>query len=145
LNSDQQIEKLIGDGLEIPDVAHAKRRLKWEGYYNFAVGYNRFFKDGNKRYVRGVTFAHIEALFDFDRRLREIVYEATQQVELNLKAILSEELDVPEELITPLFAIARIAGWSAHRIEEIQNNGKIIRPAYINVKKPREYVNIENR
>ena len=90
MNSDQQIEKLIGDGLKIPDVAHAKRRLKWEGYYNFAVGYNRLFKDENKRYVRGVTFAHIEALFDFDRRLREIVYEATQQVELNLKAILSD-------------------------------------------------------
>lgn len=89
-NSDQQIEKLRADGLEIPDEVHAKRRLKWEGYYNFAVGYNRLFKDENKRYVRGVTFGHIEALFDFDRRLREIVYEATQQVELNLKAILSD-------------------------------------------------------
>ena len=89
-NSDRQIEKLRNDGLEIPDVAHAKRRLKWEGYYNFAVGYNRLFKDENKRYVRGVTFGHIEALFDFDRRLREIVYESTQQVELNLKAILSD-------------------------------------------------------
>jgi len=90
LNSDQQIEKLKNDGLTIPDVAHAKRRLKWEGYYNFAVGYNRLFKDQNKRYVRGVTFAHVEALFDFDKRLREIVYEATQQVECNLKAILSD-------------------------------------------------------
>ncbi len=54
-------------------------------------------------------------------------------------------LELPYELYTPIFAISRIAGWSAHRIEEIQNNGKIIRPAYINVKKPREYVNIENR
>jgi abortive infection bacteriophage resistance protein len=90
LNSDQQIEKLKKDGLAIPDLAHAKRRLKWEGYYNFAVGYNRLFKDKNKRYVRGVTFAHVEALFDFDKRLREIVYEATQQVECNLKAILSD-------------------------------------------------------
>ncbi len=43
-------------------------------------------------------------------------------------------LDIPCELFTPFFAIARIAGWSAHRIEEIQNAGKIIRPAYINVK-----------
>ena len=90
LNGDQQIEKLRNDGLSIPNVEHAKRRLKWEGYYNFAVGYNRLFKDESKRYVRGVTFAHIEALFDFDRRLREIVYESTQQVELNLKAILSD-------------------------------------------------------
>ena len=43
-------------------------------------------------------------------------------------------LDIPCELFTPFFAIARIAGWSAHRIEELQNAGKIIRPAYINVK-----------
>ena len=90
-NSDQQIEKLKKDGLTIPNEKHAKRRLKWEGYYNFAVGYNRLFKDENKRYLRGVTFTHIEALFDFDKRLREIVYEATQQVECNLKAILSDE------------------------------------------------------
>ncbi len=54
-------------------------------------------------------------------------------------------LDLPYQLYTPIFAIARIAGWSAHRIEEIQSNGKIIRPAYINVKKRKNYVDIENR
>ncbi len=89
-NSDQQIEKLKRDGLHIPDEKHAKRRLKWEGYYNFAVGYNRLFKDENKRYREGVSFEHVEALFDFDKRLREIVYEATQQVECNIKAMVSD-------------------------------------------------------
>ncbi len=54
-------------------------------------------------------------------------------------------LQLPIELYTPLFAIARIAGWSAHRIEEIQNNGKIIRPSYINVQDERQYVEIEKR
>ncbi len=54
-------------------------------------------------------------------------------------------LGLPYELYTPIFAVARIAGWSAHRMEEIQNAGKIIRPAYINVKDPKEYVNLENR
>lgn len=54
-------------------------------------------------------------------------------------------LELPYELYTPIFAISRIAGWSAHRIEEIQNNGKIIRPAYINVKEKRDYIDIENR
>jgi len=54
-------------------------------------------------------------------------------------------LKLPYELYTPIFAISRIAGWSAHRIEEIQNNGKIIRPAYINVKESREYIDIGNR
>ena len=39
-------------------------------------------------------------------------------------------LDLPPELFTPMFAVARVAGWSAHRIEELANNGKIIRPAY---------------
>ncbi len=48
-------------------------------------------------------------------------------------------LDLPYELYTPIFAISRIAGWSAHRIEEIQNAGKIIRPAYINVKQEIPY------
>lgn len=54
-------------------------------------------------------------------------------------------LDLPYELYTPIFAMARIAGWSAHRLEELQNAGKIIRPAYIGVKPVQEYVPIENR
>ena len=45
-------------------------------------------------------------------------------------------LGIPEELFTPLFAIARISGWSAHRIEELINGGRIIRPAYKGVGKP---------
>ena len=54
-------------------------------------------------------------------------------------------LELPYELYTPIFAISRIAGWSAHRIEEIQNNGKIIRPAYINVKEKKQYVSFDER
>ncbi len=54
-------------------------------------------------------------------------------------------LELPNELFTPIFAISRIAGWSAHRIEEIQNAGKIIRPAYINVKTDRDYLPIDKR
>lgn len=54
-------------------------------------------------------------------------------------------LGLPYELFTPLFAVARIAGWSAHRIEELQNNGKIIRPAYRNVKNEEEYKPMDER
>lgn len=54
-------------------------------------------------------------------------------------------LGLPYELYTPIFAISRIAGWSAHRIEEIQCAGKIIRPAYISVKEPRNYINLSDR
>ena len=54
-------------------------------------------------------------------------------------------LNIPRELFTPLFAVARIAGWSAHRIEEIVAGGRIYRPAYQNVLAEREYVPIEKR
>ena len=54
-------------------------------------------------------------------------------------------LELPYELFTPIFAVSRIAGWSAHRIEEIQNAGKIIRPAYINVKPKRQYIELDKR
>ncbi len=54
-------------------------------------------------------------------------------------------LGLPTELFTPIFAIARIAGWSAHRIEELINAGKIIRPAYKNVQERRAYIPMENR
>ena len=48
-------------------------------------------------------------------------------------------LEIPAELFTPIFAISRIAGWSAHRIEELANGGKIIRPAYKSVAPRRDY------
>lgn len=54
-------------------------------------------------------------------------------------------LELPEELYTPMFATARIAGWSAHRIEELINANKIIRPAYLSVSENKEYVALENR
>ncbi len=54
-------------------------------------------------------------------------------------------LKLPTEIFTPIFAISRISGWSAHRIEELVNNGKIIRPAYKFVGRHKEYVSIEER
>jgi citrate synthase len=54
-------------------------------------------------------------------------------------------LNLPLELYTPIFAIARVAGWSAHRLEEISHNGKIMRPAYRNVGDRKEYVPMNER
>ena len=54
-------------------------------------------------------------------------------------------LDLPLELYTPLFAIARIAGWSAHRMEELINSSRIIRPAYKAVAKKQDYVPLNLR
>jgi len=56
-----------------------------------------------------------------------------------------ELMDIPPELFTPLFATARIVGWSAHRIEELLSMDKIIRPAYKSIVKKQEYIDISKR
>ena len=54
-------------------------------------------------------------------------------------------LDIPQELYTPLFAVARVAGWCAHRIEQVMSDNKIIRPAYVCISEEKEYVPMEKR
>jgi len=54
-------------------------------------------------------------------------------------------LNIPVELYTPIFAIARISGWSAHRIEELVNKGKIIRPAYKCIAPRKQYIPMDDR
>ena len=54
-------------------------------------------------------------------------------------------LGIPKELYTPLFAVSRIGGWSAHRLEELVTADKIIRPAYKSLVSRREYVRREDR
>ena len=54
-------------------------------------------------------------------------------------------LDIPLELYTPIFAMARIVGWSAHRIDELVNVDKIIRPAYMSIMGERDYIEFEDR
>lgn len=54
-------------------------------------------------------------------------------------------LNIPVELYTPIFAMARIVGWSAHRMEEIINSGKIIRPNYMSVTENRDYIPMSKR
>lgn len=54
-------------------------------------------------------------------------------------------LNIPRELYTPIFAISRIAGWSAHRIQEIVSGGKIFRPAYKSICEKKSYIPLEQR
>jgi citrate synthase len=54
-------------------------------------------------------------------------------------------LKIPEDLYTPLFTVARVSGWAAHRIEELLTGGRIIRPAYKSVSLPHSYVPIDDR
>ena len=56
-----------------------------------------------------------------------------------------EMLNIPEELYTPLFAVSRVAGWCAHRIEEIFGNQRLIRPAYRSVAKSQPYIPLSER
>jgi citrate synthase len=54
-------------------------------------------------------------------------------------------LGLPQELFTPMFAVARMSGWSAHRLEELYNSGKIIRPAYVSTNGRNPYVKLDDR
>ena len=54
-------------------------------------------------------------------------------------------LGLPVELFTPMFAVSRMSGWCAHRLEELHNSGKIIRPAYVSTNGRNPYVKIDDR
>ena len=54
-------------------------------------------------------------------------------------------LNIPEELFTPMFAVARIAGWSAHRLEELCGHGKIIRPSYLSITPRKKFIPMDER
>ena len=92
-------------------------------------------------------------------RLYEIIQENTPRIFIEEKKIdkpicanvdlysgfVYKMLNLAPELYTPIFAISRIVGWSAHRIEEVIANDKIIRPAYKSVISSKEYVSLEDR
>ncbi len=93
--------------------------------------------------------------FELYKLVEELTPEVFDKVKNNGKAMCANVdlysgfvykiLGIPSELYTPLFAIARIAGWCAHRMEEVHSNRKIIRPAYKSISKPRPYIHISNR
>ena len=97
----------------------------------------------------------LEKEFELYARVEKIAPQAIAKVRKIYKGVsvnvdfysglVYKMLDIPPELFTPLFAIARIVGWSAHRIEEIVNAGKIIRPAYKSVAARRDYVPLADR
>ena len=92
------------------------------------------------------------ALYERVERLAPQVISGKRRMYKNISANVDfysgfayQMLGLPTELYTPLFATARIAGWSAHRLEELIGAGKIIRPAYMSVAKERDYVPLEQR
>lgn len=109
-------------------------------------------KEHAMKLAEGTEFEREFKLLDAVERLTPQVFA---EVKNNTKAMCANVdmysglvyrmLKIPVELNTPLFAISRIAGWSAHRIEELLNGKRIIRPAYKAVAKRREYIPIEER
>lgn len=97
--------------------------------------------------------------YEKDFILLEIIEEETPILFLNYKknskpicanvdlysGLVYKMLQIPQDLFTPLFATARIAGWTAHRIEEIVTGNRIIRPAYKSISKPKEYITVSKR
>lgn len=105
-----------------------------------------------KKLAKGTEFeAEIGLLEAVERNAQELFTEVTGN-EKTLCANVDmysgmcyRMLGFPDELCTPMFAVARIAGWSAHRIEEFLNGKRIIRPAYKAVTKKREYKPLAER
>lgn len=92
------------------------------------------------------------ALYDMVARLAPKIIESERQmykgVSINVdfySGFVYQMLGLPLELYTPIFAIARIVGWSAHRLEELVNANKIIRPAYDSIGDERKYRTMDER
>ena len=109
-----------------------------------------------KEYARRLSEEKgMEEEFDLYERVERIAGECLMSGRRLLKPVCANVdfysgfvysmLDLPDELFTPIFAMSRISGWSAHRIEELVNAGKIIRPAYKYVGHHVPYVDLEDR
>ena len=101
---------------------------------------------------KGEDFVEELALYELIEKLSPAIIQEVHHSDKSICAnvdmysgLVYSMLNIPRELFTPIFAISRIAGWSAHRIEEIVSGGRIYRPAYKNVSKEREYVPIKER
>ena len=116
--------------------------------------------DPRQKILKGAvqTLAHVEGYSDdFDlyervERLAPLVIGKKRRIYKGVASnvdfysgLLYSMLDIPCELYTPLFATARIAGWSAHRMEELINAGKIIRPAYMSISTEKNYTPLAER
>ena len=101
---------------------------------------------------KGQGFVEELALYELIEKLSPAIIQEVHKSDKKICAnvdmysgLVYSMLNIPRELFTPIFAISRIAGWSAHRIEEIVSGGRIYRPAYKNVSTERPYVPIQER
>ncbi len=109
-------------------------------------------KSRAKQFCTGTEYEEDFLLLDAIERLTPEVFRAIKgsgkamcaNVDL-YSGLVYRVLQIPEDLFTPIFTVARMAGWSAHRMEELLTGNRIIRPAYKSVAKPGKYIPIEER
>ncbi|HOO26352.1 MAG TPA: citrate/2-methylcitrate synthase, partial [Clostridiales bacterium] len=109
-------------------------------------------KENAAKFAKGTEFEDEFKLIELVEKLSpEVFYKAKgdkKKICANVdlySGLVYKMLNIPEDLYTPLFTIARVAGWAAHRLEEILTCGRIIRPAYKSVSLPKEYVPLNDR
>lgn len=94
LSLDAQVELLASRGMGIPDPERAKHYLRFIGYYRLS-GYFRFFADGSdakrERFREGTNFDDVLALYIFDRKMRVLLMDAFERIEIAVKAVISHE------------------------------------------------------
>ena len=103
-------------------------------------------------FAAGTEFEDEFKLLGLIERLTPEIFSSHKSSEKSICAnvdlysgIIYKMLDIPPDLFTPIFTIARIAGWSAHRIEELLTGGRIIRPAYKSNTIKKDYIPINDR
>ena len=160
------IKKNVGDWKDDDEVsAYMKKLLNKEAYDKsgliYGIGHAIYSKSDPraeifKSFVERLAVAKGRAdeyeLYSNVERLAPIVIANQRNMFKGVSAnvdfysgFVYQMLGIPEELFTPLFAISRISGWSAHRLEEIINGNKIIRPAYMAVSDRKEYIPMSER
>lgn len=109
-------------------------------------------KEHAMKMAKGTSFERRFLLLEQVERLTPEVFARVKGAEKAICAnvdlysgLVYQMLDIPPELFTPLFAVARIAGWAAHRMEELLTGGRILRPAYKAVTRERQYIPLKER
>ena len=109
-------------------------------------------KDKARRLAEKKEMAREFSLFERVERLSPDVFAKvkgdTKVISANVdfySGLVYEMLGIPSDLYTPMFAVSRIAGWCAHRMEEMTTGGRIIRPAYRSLSRGRNYVPLKDR
>lgn len=139
------INKQAGDGSGlIYGMGHA--------IYTLSDPRAKLLKEKAEKFSKGTEY---EERFNLISRIEELspqVFASAKGVKKPLCAnvdmysgLIYDMLNIPVDLFTPMFAVARVAGWSAHRIEEMTTAGRIIRPAYKSVALSRDYIPISER